>query len=245
MNFFKNEEELDMKLDTRTTLVNHIVHGIAFVMILVSAYLIFIYSHIEKTMGVVQKIFYVHVGTAWNALLAFGVVFVCSILYLTTKKRIYDVYATVVAEIGVVFIIIVMLTGPIWARSAWNVWWSWEPKLTSALILFFIYIAYTMIRFMDGSWDKKARLCAVFGIIGFIDVPIVYFASQWWGSKFHPTVVGSAGGGLEGNMVFALVFTVFAFSFFLTALIHKGVRIEKARIELQHMKDKIAEKFGR
>jgi heme exporter protein C len=244
MGLLNNEEELGIKLDTRTTLVNHIVYGIALVMILVSSYLIFIYSNIEKQMGPVQKIFYVHVGTAWNALLAFGVVFVCSILFLATKKRIYDVYATVAAEIGVIFICIVMLTGPIWARSAWNVWWSWEPKLTSALILFFIYIAYTMIRFMDGSWDKKARLCAVFGIIGFIDVPIVYFASDWWGTKFHPNVVSNSG-GLEGNMVFALVFTVFAFSFFLVALIHKGVRVEKARIELQHMKDKIADRFNK
>ncbi len=233
-----------MKLNTEQTLIHKGVFGIAFVLIITAIYLIFQYSVIEKQMGAVQKIFYFHVGTAWNAALAFFVVFVCSILYLVTKKRIFDVYATVSAEIGVVFTTLVLLTGPIWAKSAWNKWWSWEPRLTSTLILWFIYLAYTMIRHMDGAWDKKARLCSIFGIIGFIDVPIVYFAVQWWNSKFHPVVLGSGGGGLKGQgMLLALIISVFAMSFFYLLVLQKGVRIEKASIELKHMKTKISERF--
>ncbi len=123
--------------------------------------------------------------------MAFFVTFVFSILYLVKRKRIFDTYAYVSAEIGVVFTIIVLTTGPIWAKSSWNTWWVWEPRLITTLILFFIYVAYIMIRQMDGVWDKKARLCAVFGIIGFVDVPIVFFAIRWWQTKLHPIVFGN------------------------------------------------------
>lgn len=149
------------------------------VAMLAAIYLIFMYAHIEKTMGVVQKIFYIHVSSAWCAFLAFFVTFAYSILYLVKRKRIFDTYAYVSAEIGVFFTTIVLTTGPIWAKSSWNTWWVWEPRLITTLILWFIYMAYIMIRQMDGVWDKKARLAAVFGILGFADVPIVFFAIRW------------------------------------------------------------------
>ena len=106
----------------------------------------------------VQKIFFVHVPIAWVAFLAFFVTFVFSILFLVTRKRLYDTYAYISAEIGVVFTTLVLITGMIWAKSSWNTWWAWEPRLTTSLILWFIYLAYIMIRQMDGVWEKKARL---------------------------------------------------------------------------------------
>jgi heme exporter protein C len=212
-----------------------------------SLYLIFIYAPLEKTMREVQKIFYIHVSSAWVAFLAFFVVFVLSIMYLVTRKRVYDVYAGVSAEIGVVFTTIVMTTGPIWARSSWNTWWAWEPRLTTSLILWFIYLAYIMIRQMDGAWDKKARLSAVFGIIGFIDVPIVFMAIRWWQSKFHPIVFGDApnqkGGGVEPEMLVALIAMTITFTLFYVVLLQKGVNIEKAKIKVENWKEQLREKL--
>lgn len=200
-------------------------------------------------MGVVQKIFYFHVSSAWTAFLAFFVTFIYSILYLVKRKRIFDTYAYVSAEIGVVFTTIVLTTGPIWAKSAWNTWWVWEPRLTTTLILWFIYMGYIMIRQMDGVWDKKARLCAVFGIIGFADVPIVFFAIRWWQTKLHPIVFGNGvsqkGGGIEGNMLVALLVTITALTFLYTYLLNKGVSFENMKIKVNHYKEKLREQLDK
>jgi heme exporter protein C len=215
--------------------------------ILTSFYLIFVYAPLEKTMREVQKIFYIHVSSAWVAFLAFFVVFILSIMYLVTRKRIYDIYAGISAEIGVVFTTIVMTTGPIWARSSWNTWWAWEPRLTTSLILWFIYLAYIMIRQMDGAWDKKARLSAVFGIIGFIDVPIVFMAIRWWQSKFHPIVFGDGpnqkGGGVEPEMLVALIAMTISFTLLYVVLLQKGVYLEKAKIKVENWKEALREKL--
>jgi len=229
----------------KASLVPKILFGTTVVSILASIYFIFIFSSIEKTMGVVQKIFYYHVASAWCAFLAFFVTFIFSILFLAKRKRIFDTYAYVSAEIGVVFTTIVLTTGPIWAKSSWNTWWAWEPRLTTTLILWFIYMAYIMIRQMDGVWDKKARLASVFGIIGFIDVPIVFFAIRWWQSKFHPIVFGNGpsqkGGGIEPNMLVALLVSITALTLLYSYLLQKGVTLENMRIKVTQYKEKLRE----
>ncbi|RDU35156.1 cytochrome C assembly protein [Neobacillus piezotolerans] len=222
-----------------------ILFGATVVSVLAAIYLIFMYAKIEVTMGAVQKIFYIHVASAWTGFLAFFVTFVSSILYLFKRKRIFDTYAFVSAEIGVVFTTIVLTTGPIWAKSSWNTWWAWEPRLTTTLVLWFIYMAYIMIHQMDGVWEKKARLAAVFGIIGFADVPIVWFAIRWWNSKFHPIVFGEGpsqkGGGIDDTMLVALLATITALTFFYTYLLNKGVTLENMKIKVSNYKEKIRE----
>jgi heme exporter protein C len=230
---------------TKSSMLTKILYGGMVVSFLVAIYTIFMYAEIEKTMGAVQKIFYMHVPSAWVAFLAFFVTFVFSILFLFKRKRIYDTYAYVSAEIGVVFTLIVLTTGPIWAKSSWNTWWAWEPRLTTTLILFFLFMAYLMVRQMDGAWDKKARLSAVFGIIGFADVPIVFFAIRWWQSKFHPIVFGEGpsqkGGGISDTMLVALLVTIVAFTILYAYLLHKGVSFEKMRIKVSQYKQKLRE----
>ncbi|MDF2606533.1 MAG: cytochrome c assembly protein [Bacillales bacterium] len=219
------------------------------ILFIVLVYMAFIYSPVEKTMGPVQKIFYAHVPSAWIAGVAFLGVFILSIAFLITRKRIYDLYAGISAEIGVVFTTIVLTTGPIWGRSSWNSWWSWEPRLTTTLILWFIYLAYVMIRHMDSPWDKRARLAAVFGIIGFLDVPIVFFAIRWWNTKMHPIVFGEgkdqSGGGLEPEMLATLFVGLGAFTLLYIVLLQKGVMIEKAKIAVQAYKEKLQDKLVR
>lgn len=239
--------EQDSVSNLRESSVHRTLVWATIVSIMASFYLIFIYAPLETSMREVQKIFYIHVGSAWNAFLAFFVVCVFSIMYLVTRKRIYDIYAGISAEIGVVFTTIVLTTGPIWARSSWNTWWVWEPRLITTLILWFIYLAYIMIRQMDGAWDKKARLSAVFGIIGFIDVPIVFMAIRWWQTKFHPIVFGEGpsqrGGGIEPEMLVALIATTIALTLFYVVLLQKGVYLEKAKIQVELWKEQLREKM--
>ncbi|MEH7417662.1 cytochrome c biogenesis protein [Neobacillus drentensis] len=228
---------------TKANNISSILFGGSVLSMLIALYFIFIYAAEEKTMGAAQKIFYFHVSSAWLAFMAFFVTFIFSILFLIKRKRIFDTYAYISAEIGIVFTIIVLTTGPIWAKSSWNTWWVWEPRLITTLILFFIYIAYIMIRQMDGVWDKKARLAAVFGIIGFADVPIVFFAIRWWQTKFHPIVFGSGpsqqGGGIEGTMLTALFVSLAAFTILYSYLLHKGVTFENMKIKVERYKEKL------
>ncbi|MBS4215711.1 MULTISPECIES: cytochrome c biogenesis protein [Neobacillus] len=235
--------------DTKRVSIGKVLFGATIISMLTALYFIFIFANEEKTMRAAQKIFYYHVSSAWLAFLAFFVTFFFSILFLIKRKRIYDTYAYVSAEIGVVFTIIVLTTGPIWARSAWNTWWVWEPRLITTLILFFIYIAYIMIRQMDGVWDKKARLAAVFGIIGFADVPIVFFAIRWWQTKFHPIVFGDGpsqkGGGIEDTMLVALLVTITAFTILYSYLLHKGVSFEKMKITVEQYKERLRESLDK
>ncbi|MBI4649704.1 cytochrome c biogenesis protein CcsA, partial [Candidatus Desantisbacteria bacterium] len=123
-----------------------VLTALTFTSMLISLYAVFIYVPVEKVMGIIQKIFYFHVPLAWVSFLAFFVVFVMSILYLLKKDHIYDITAYCAAEIGILFCTLVLITGPIWARPIWNAWWTWEPRLTTTLILWFIYIAYLMLR---------------------------------------------------------------------------------------------------
>jgi heme exporter protein C len=225
--------------------VSKILFGASVISMFIALYFIFIFAAEEETMGAAQKIFYFHVSSAWLAFMAFFVTFVFSILFLVKRKRIFDTYAYISAEIGVVFTVIVLTTGPIWAKSSWNTWWVWEPRLITTLILFFIYIAYIMIRQMDGAWDKKARLASVFGIIGFADVPIVFFAIRWWQTKFHPIVFGEgasqSGGGIESTMLTALFVTLTAFTILYAYLLHSGVSFQNMKIKVERFKEKLRE----
>lgn len=206
-------------------------------------YLIFIWSPVEKVMGEAQKIFYFHVGSAWVAFLAFFVVGYYSVANLIRPKMNHFISAGVSAEIGVLFTTITLITGMIWGRASWNTWWSWEPRLVTTLILWFIYIAYLFIRKMEGSWEKIARLSSVFGIVGCINVPIVFMAIRWWNSKLHPVVFGEGknqtGGGIEPEMLVTLLFSVFTITILYVFLMRKGTEIEKMRLAVRQSKNRL------
>ncbi|MGH9340163.1 MAG: cytochrome c biogenesis protein [Acidobacteriota bacterium] len=172
----------------------------------------FLYAPTEREMGEVQRIFYFHVGAAWNAFLAFFVVFIAGILYLVTSKPVWDKVAAASVEIGVVFTTIVLTTGPIWAKPVWNTWWPWgDPRVTTTLVLWLIYIAYLILRSSLLEGEKKYKFSAVFGIVGFINVPIVWMSIRWW-RTIHPVVITSTGAKLEPEMVQALAVAVVAFT---------------------------------
>jgi heme exporter protein C len=152
-------------------------------------WMIFFYSPVEIQMGAVFKIFYYHVPSAISAYILLFLAFLFSVLFLWKEEPLYDALAYATAEVGWLFITLVLVTGPIWGRSAWGKWWVWEPRLTSALILWLMYSAYFLLRLFSHQEARTAKIAAVVAVVAFFDVPIVHMAIQWWGSIVHPAKV--------------------------------------------------------
>src|SRR5438477_1008765 len=129
----------------------------------------------EQTMGDVQRIFYYHVPSAWTAFILFTVNFVASLVYLFRRNPASDIVALVSAEVGVVFCTIVLVTGPIWARPVWGIWWTWDMRLTLTLVLWLIYVSYLVFRRFSSS-SQTPLLAAVLAVFGALDIPLVYFS---------------------------------------------------------------------
>lgn len=203
-----------------------ILYIITAVLILVSIYLLFFVAPIPIDPGSAAgdpnnfKIFYFHLPIAISAYICFAVVFVSSILYLRSKDQKWDLLSISAAEVGVIFAFLTLVSGSIWGRSAWNAYWvSWDVRLNTSLILFLIYLSYMMIRQAVEEPEKRARLSAVFGIIGFISVPISFLSVRFY-SKMHPCVVPpcpSGGGGGIGGEVLQFLLMSFAAYFLLVA----------------------------
>ena len=155
---------------------------------LANLYLIFQYAPTERVMGIVQRLFYFHVPTVWVGFVAFFMVFGFSIAYLLKRTDVWDRRAYVAAEVGVLFLTVAIVTGAIWAKPVWGTWWVWDAKLTTTFVLWLIYIGYLMVRAYAPDKQRAARWAAVVGIVGFIDVPIVYYAAELWRS-LHPELV--------------------------------------------------------
>lgn len=163
----------------------NILFSLSLVLMMTALYLVFVYVPTEKEMGIVQRIFYLMVPMGWLALLSFFIVFIGSILYLVKRTDKWDIIAYSSAEVGIVFTSLALINGSIWAKPIWGVWWAWEPRLTSTLVLWLIYIAYLMVRSFAADKPRGARFAAVVGIIGFVDLPIIILATTLW-RGIHP-----------------------------------------------------------
>jgi len=160
--------------------------GIAAVIVL--HWMVFFWVPTESTMGIVQRIFYIHVPAWWIAFLGFGLVALCSAMYLWIGDERLDRAAVAGAAAGMVFTTIGLLTGPLWGRVAWGTWWEWEPRLTSALILWFIYLGYFLVRRSTENPEQGKRFAAVVGVIGVLDIPLIHVSVTWLRS-LHPQAV--------------------------------------------------------
>lgn len=173
-------------------------------------------------MRAAQRLFYLHVPAAWVGFLAFAVVFVASVGFLGTRRRGFDLTAHASTEVGVVFTTLAIATGMVWGRYAWGVWWSWDPRLTTTFILWFIYVVSLMVRAYGGTGGRPARFAAVLGIIGFLDIPLIHLSVLWWRSLHPLPVVARAegfGSGLHPAMLQALLVNVAAFTLLYLALV--------------------------
>lgn len=213
---------------------------LSYVAIMVALYMAFLYAPTERTMGDVQRIFYFHVPSAWVSFIAFGVVAVASIFFLATGKSRWDRLAYSSAEVGILFLTLVLITGPLWAKPVWGVYWTWDARLTTSFILWLIYIAYLMLRNYVSDPERGARFAAVFGIIGFIDVPVVYFSIRWW-RTLHPSAVvgGGEGSGLAPAMLQTLLTSVGAFTILFIALLVFRFKSALLHDDVEHLKTSI------
>lgn len=182
------------------------------VLTIIDGYLIFVVAPTDEVLGHIQRIFYVHVPISILSFLGFLVCAVAGVGYLIRRTEPWDRVAHAAAEVGVVFVTLALITGIIWARPVWGVWWTWEPRLTTTLILWFIYVAYLMIREYAPTPQQGRAWSAVVGIIGFVDVPIVYYSVQWWRSIHPVQVIGpeAADDALEPIMARILIFSMIA-----------------------------------
>jgi heme exporter protein C len=196
-------------------------------------YMTFLVAPPERTMGDLQRIFYFHAPAGVTGLTAFAVSFVASVGYLVRKDRWWDALALASAEVGVVFITIVLATGPMWAKPVWLVWWAWTPRLTSSLVLWMLYVAYLLVRNYIPDPDRRATVSAVFGIVAFVDVPIVWFSIRWW-RDIHPEPMLETG-GLSPLMWPALLTCWIVFQLLFVYLVRRRFFLETTRHDLEEV----------
>ncbi len=201
-----------------------------------AAYEALIVAPTEQTMGNVQRIFYYHVPSAWTAFLLFFANFLASVVYIWKRNLAADAIAAATAEVGVVFCTVVLVTGPIWARPVWGIWWTWDARLTTTLVLWLIYVSYLVLRrYSTGS--QTALLAAALAIFGFVDVPIVYMTIRWFRTQ-HPSPVigGGENSGLDPSMWPPLLWNWLAFSMLAIILVAVRYRLQRMEedVEQQH-----------
>jgi len=194
------------------------------------------YAPTEQTMGSAQRIFYFHVPSAWIAFVAFFVVCAASILFLWKRKRKWDILALSSAELGVLFASLVLVTGPLWAKTAWGIWWVWDARLTATLVLWLIYVGYLMLRAYVDDPERRARLSAVLGIVGAADIPFIVLSVQWWRTQ-HPSLILTQSGSLEPQMVQTLLLALLSFSLVYVYLLFRRIRLELRRDRLEAVKE--------
>lgn len=201
----------------------------------IALYLVFLVAPREVEMGDVQRVFYFHVSAAWTGYLALLVATLASILHLWRGERRWDRVALSSVEIGLVFITEAIITGSIWAKNTWGVWWTWEPRLTTSAVLWVIYASYLTLRQTIEGEERRARLAAVYGVVGFIAVPINFMAIRWW-RTVHPLVFDSGGSHLEPAMLVILIFCAVTFTLLYFTLLHYRLRLQWTSEQVERLK---------
>jgi heme exporter protein C len=190
----------------------------------------------EATMGNIQRIFYYHVPSYATAFAMFAINLLASIVYLarrnTPSAMAADAVAVSAAELGVIFCSVGLLTGMLWAKPVWGIWWTWDARLTSTFVLWLIYVSYLMLRRLSAA-GQAPTLAAALAIFGFVDVPIVYMSIRWWRTQHpQPVIFGEQGSGLDPSMVPALLINLAAFMCYGALVFWVRYKLERARQEL-------------
>jgi heme exporter protein C len=190
----------------------------------------------EATMGNIQRIFYYHVPSYATAFVMFAINLLASIVYLARRNTPWamaaDAVAVSAAELGVIFCSVGLLTGMLWAKPVWGIWWTWDARLTSTFVLWLIYVSYLMLRRLSVP-GQAPTLAAALAIFGFVDVPIVYMSIRWWRTQHpQPVIFGEQGSGLDPSMVPALLINLAAFMCYGALVFWVRYKLERARQQL-------------
>lgn len=209
----------------------------AAVLMIVATWMVFFYAPLERVMGEVQRVFYFHVATGWIGMASFFVAVVAGILYLRKPALKWDVLGVAAVEVGLVYSFVNIVTGSIWARPAWNTWWTWDPRLVTATVMELVYFAYLMLRQGIEEPERRARFGAIYAILGFTSVPLSFFSIRIW-RTIHPVVIGSGDPTAEGSfdMTQAMAQT---FGFGLVAFTVLGAAILWHRVRLGWLQEEV------
>jgi heme exporter protein C len=203
--------------------------GITSFLMLATIYLIFMWVPTEQNLGISQRIFYIHVPLGWIGMISIFVVGIASILHLKTRKDGWDAVAYSAAEVGLIFASLILVTGAIWAKPVWGVWWSWDPKLTTTLILWFIYVGYLMVRAYAPAGSKGRRYASVVALLGAIDAPMIYLASVLWRTAHPDLNIGPlAESDLDLGMLLVFLVSLVSFTLFYIYLLTERIAMRRA-----------------
>jgi heme exporter protein C len=221
-----------------------ILDVVSIIVLAIATYLALVFAPTEAVMGQVQRVFYFHIGTAWVGLLGFVLAAVTGIIYLVTKNIKWDSVEVAAVEVSLVFFFITIILGSIWARPAWNTWWTWDPRLTTAAITELIYIAYFMLRQGIEDPDRRARFGAVYTLLGGISAPITFMVIRLF-RTIHPVVIGSQSAAAQGgfdmtsDMKTAFFFALFAFTVIFIDLFWHRIRMGQLQDHVEQLRLKI------
>ena len=211
----------------------------------VSTYFALVFAPTEAVMGNVQRVFYFHIGTAWVGLVGFVLAAVTGIIYLVTKDMKWDRIEVAAVEVSTMFFFITILLGSIWARPAWNTWWTWDPRLTTAAVTELIYVAYFMLRAGMEDPEKRARFGAVYALLGGLSAPITFMVIRLF-RTIHPVVVGNQSAAAQGgfdmssNMLTAMFVAIGAFTLIFIDLMWHRVRMGDLEEKVEQLKLKVS-----
>ncbi len=226
-----------MSSSRRTSdIVFYILFGVTVVTFLIDIHVIFLQTPIEARMGIVQKIFYFHVPSAYAMYIGATACFLGSVAYLVSPTDARDAFAKAGAETAVAFGFIVLVTGPLWAAKAWGRYWTWDPRLTTSLLSVLIYVAYVVLRAFAGDGQAEKKFAAALGVLGAANLPIIHYSVKKWSGQ-HPVVISSGGGGLAPGMYPALFISFGAFTLLAIVLLWTQTRVEIARARLRQLED--------
>lgn len=210
-----------------------------------SLYLVFVRTGLEENLGFTQKIFYFHVPCAWVTYLAFVIAGIASIAYLVRRSSNWDRLAHASLEVGTVFTTLVLITGPLWAKPTWGAYWVWDARLTTTLVLWLIEIAYLLLRAFVEEPGKAAKYCAVLGLLGVIDLPIIHYSVVLWRGLHPEAVIMSQrgfGAGLPREFLVALMVSLGTFTLLYVMLLAARCRLEVARDRLSALRQRVLER---
>ncbi len=223
-----------------------ILDWLSLILLAIATYLSISWAPTEAVMGNVQRVFYFHVAAGWVGMMGFLLAVFSGIMYLTKRDPKWDIVGLAGVEIGLVFSMLNIVTGSIWARPIWNTWWTWDPRLVTATIMELVYVAYLMLRQGIEEPERRARFSAVYAIIGFVSVPFSFLSIRIW-RTIHPVVVGSSDAGAQGsfdmtsNMQVAFFFALFTFTVFGVSLLWHRIRLGQLQNKVEQIKMQIME----
>ena len=202
----------------------------ALVALAAGLYLGLVWAPADALMGDVQRIMYIHFPSWLATGLGYLIAFVCSLVYLAKREPRWDAWAVAGVEVGLLFNATGLLTGSIWGRPTWGVWWTWDPRLTTTAVMFMLFAGYLVVRAFVEDPEARARISALVAIVGFVDVPIVYFSVRWWRTLHQPQ---SSPETVDPEMAIALRVMFLAFVLLFAVLLARRYRLERLRAEVE------------